>query len=1721
MLQRRYDGLWSENEKMRKELEEVKTRTRYSMSTESQWQENREKERLRSENITLQTQIEALKKETADLSTRSDYTMKMHTSSVQLDSNEEFYRQEIKDRDAAIDKLRSETMTLHAQIEGLKRDIQSFHSRTEFEALQLKHDELLKDRDTLREKLMEVRTASERDVSVHIESRMEGFQREVRDREALIDKLRSENLIVKNELESLKREVSGKESDTDVYLKDIERLRQEIVTLKTSSSDYDTLKRTYEEVCKERDFVRTQLFECKTQSENEISLHLESYYQAYRQDVREKEIAIDRMRTENTTLKADLEGLRREMATFYKRTEYESLKLQYDEMWKERDALREELIDFKSRSERDVLIQVDNKTTIFQKEIREKEMEIAKLRSEAMSIQMNFDVLKQDFESKQHLIGGFQSEIERLKGDMTTLKSTTVTTTEYESLRRMYEDVLKERDAIRHELIEFRSNSERELTLQVENQMKVYREEIREKEVAISNFRSESMKFQAEFETVKREADSKQYMIDGYLVEIDRLKNEINTLNKRMVEFESIKRSYEDICRERDYIQRQFADFKSRSEQDTTFQIQFQTDGFRQEIKEKDLAIERFSSQNKLLMEEVDGLKRERSTFYSKSEYDSLKQQYEEMWKERDNLRGQIAELRSKGERDLIVQIESRTETYRTEIREKETIISRLQSESMKYQTETDSLKRQLGNQEAYLIEIERLKKEVNALRFPDIRGSAEFISLQRTYEEVCKERDALRGQVVDIKMKGDQEHENQVRIYREEIREKEVEINRLWSEGMTFKAEIEGFKRDLANQETYLIEIERLKKEVNTLRFPDIRNSAEFISLQQTYEEVCKERDALRGQVVDIKIKGDQEHETQVRIYREEIREKEVEINRLRSEGMAFKAEIEGFKRELGNQETYLTEIERLKKEVTTLRFPDIRGSAEFISLKRTYEEVCNERDALRGQVVDIKMKRDQEHENQVRIYREEIREKEVAMENLRVESMSFKAQIEGLKRDIGNQDAYLIEIDRLKKEVNTLRFPDIRGSAEFISLQQTYQEVCKERDALRGQVVDIKMKGEQNLENQVRIYREEIREKEVEIKRLQSEGMTFKAEIEGFKRDLGNQEVYLTEIERLKKEVNKLRFPDIRGSAEFMSLQRTYEDVCKERDALRGQVVDIKMKGDQEHESQVRFYREEISEKEVEINKLRSEGMGFKAEIDGFKRDLGNQEAYLIEIERLKKEVNTLRFPDIRGSMEFVSLQRTYEEVCKERDTLRGQVIDIKMKGDQEHENQITVYREEIREKEVEINRLRTEIMTFKAKIEGLKRDLTTSKQRSEIELERVKKESSVVSPAVIRSSTEFVILQRSYEAICQERDSLRQQMIDTKTKNDCEVSMQIDNQARVYREEIKEKDAALQMLRSEAITLRAEVESLKRNLHIAKETPVHDMKMEQELINLRTKFAKLQEEYNIVMLAKSKLEEEMVIKINSGMADKQDYIYKIEKENRELKSEKEYYEKTVDEKNTAIGDLHLKVRNLQHQAENLKKETFVAEEAYEKAERRLKEVLKADYKPVTTYEIRRYRHSTAESPTGTYSNSGSTYTVNKAASTDTDALHFSATSTPVKSVLNGERTDVVRKTGTISSSTGLDGDLARAEGNFQSSQDTTKTTKTVLISDKVEGITDTGRVGTGYRSTYSSQPSTYRSSSGTSFRTSTGRTSVSGGSGYRASYSSGGRKYSGRHSATRKFY
>jgi len=100
--------------------------------------------------------------------------------------------------------------------------------------------------------------------------------------------------------------------------------------------------------------------------------------------------------------------------------------------------------------------------------------------------------------------------------------------------------------------------------------------------------------------------------------------------------------------------------------------------------------------------------------------------------------------------------------------------------------------------------------------------------------------------------------------------------------------------------------------------------------------------------------------------------------------------------------------------------------------------------------------------------------------------------------------------------------------------------------------------------------------------------------------------------------------------------------------------------------------------------------------------------------------------------------------------------------------------------------------------------------------------------------------------------------------------------------------------------------------------------------------------------------------------------------------------------------VSDLRLKITANQRELDNLKRQLCIAEEAYEKAELRLKEVLKQEYQPVTTYVVRSTRSSSGLSDSGSSSQVVSTTTVTKTEAkevTEDQAYGegISATSTP----------------------------------------------------------------------------------------------------------------------------
>lgn len=92
----------------------------------------------------------------------------------------------------------------------------------------------------------------------------------------------------------------------------------------------------------------------------------------------------------------------------------------------------------------------------------------------------------------------------------------------------------------------------------------------------------------------------------------------------------------------------------------------------------------------------------------------------------------------------------------------------------------------------------------------------------------------------------------------------------------------------------------------------------------------------------------------------------------------------------------------------------------------------------------------------------------------------------------------------------------------------------------------------------------------------------------------------------------------------------------------------------------------------------------------------------------------------------------------------------------------------------------------------------------------------------------------------------------------------------------------------------------------------------------------------------IERKKLEEEFEIKIKSEMSTVQERCFELEKEIRKLKSENQYYHDKLKEKDATLTQFSHKISSCQKEIESLRKQLFIAEEAHEKAELRVKEVL-----------------------------------------------------------------------------------------------------------------------------------------------------------------------------------
>ena len=535
-------------------------------------------------------------------------------------------------------------------------------------------------------------------------------------------------------------------------------------------------------------------------------------------------------------------------------------------------------------------------------------------------------------------------------------------------------------------------------------------------------------------------------------------------------------------------------------------------------------------------------------------------------------------------------------------------------------------------------------------------------------------------------------------------------------------------------------------------------------------------------------------------------------------------------------------------------------------------------------------------------RVYNEK-RNLTAELEKRQLEITGWETRYNDIKRQ--NQDLHF-QLDALQE-----RFSQLQESSKVVKQESLYvtsvdatgqssemQQLKDEKGRLSGEVasLNILLSSYKEKLDSLQSEKVQLHNKLEESKRavfyLGQTNNTLVAE----KSRLEQQFV----IEHKKSSAELEEFSREKETAKMFELRIGFEKVSRERDYLQHMLDLHKSRDDYDKCMQMeRVHAQNIAEKE--------------SIIDGLKRETT---ALQLEVGRLKEE-QTL------SQTEHGTLKMKYKDILKERDSLQTQFMEYKLKSENhsslEIDGRIDGYRREINEKNVMIDNLRTEAVQLQAGIETSKKELaekTFFSERQSLEAGHFKNEAESLRVALADSVKENGTLKLKLNDIVKERDFL--------FKNKC--SLEYD----------------LSVSRRKA----SQAENL---------TMIGNSSKGQELSIVQRKFTILEKEYNEVKQQNETMKLEMELRAKTELWSKQECIYKLEKETRKLTAENDYHERVMEEKNAHLSKLRLQILSSQKEIEKLEKELYVSKEAYEKSERRLRDIFNCEHELLTIQDLR----------------------------------------------------------------------------------------------------------------------------------------------------------------------
>lgn len=1012
----------------------------------------------------------------------------------------------------------------------------------------------------------------------------------------------------------------------------------------------------------------------------EIEMKLDILLEREKQQLRELE---EKQKIINESLK-EIKEKQKEIDNlkFMKKSIKTEKKEIMDEIDKEKDKLKKEIVEKekiinelneksnklteekeKINNEMKEIVNDKNKTII------EKENEISKLQNKVTEKEMKIKELKKECEKNEEEKEKINKEIEGVNDEKTN---------EENKLKQR----IKELEEKEKELINENKDLKYELDSLLLNENK-YLNEIKE----LSKVKDREMKDKE--------------------LECENLKEVQNKLSSTITELNKTKNTLEELERERTKEKNIFEEENNRK----LIEIENKNELIKQNtIDLKNLLDEKNVLEEKLknAIDDTTGqlgkdLNKEKSLEESNIE------KYKNEIKKKDNeILMKQKEISKLNEKIVKTDIEMKGEKTKIEkiLKIKDDNIQELQKSEKLLKDENEKLKNKLQE-----IVIEINKENIIKLK----ENEDKIINLEREIEETKKQIEKTREM--------SDKFEKEKKMQEEEFNKSK---NILQDKISDYDEKIKMLENDKKNIENEKI---RLEKELNK------KGSEKGI-----LEDKIKELDNKL-----LSKSGEQTEEIKNKL--EKIEELEIEKTKNETTIKSKEQEIEKLKVELNNLVIRYTENENKLNEYINIQKENLRSTAK-------YEETINnlKKEIILKETEILKLKQDYDVNNEkIKILEsrnldkekgiEKIKELELEIQKLGEDKIKNETELNNIK-EIYNKESILLkkEIEEKKMEIKDLTEKDSNKEKKIGELNNLIKEFNELKMQTKKENEEIRLKLEKTNDELQRtieekricqenaktqeIVKEEIENSKKNLISLSGTIDKLKIENEKLKKELGDTNKKIEEIEKIKdierentiKEINE---KSSKKEKELIELNKTIEELKIELENVRNELNKSNLEKEALLESKKKCQKKILEENEEIKSKIQEYKQKSKEWIENMKSGFGEYRTNLLnELKQIESELKKLY--NLRGDLSKTELQKLKQEIKDIKIELESTVTEnlrlISEKQDLEKRNETLLNKLQIVEKfEPENDKLNKKLKELRKRID----ELEGAKQEAEMSI------------------------------------------------------------------------------------------------------------------------------------------------------------------------------------------------------------------------------------------------------------------------------------------------------------------------------------------------------------------------------------------------------------------